>query len=237
MSRETPSCELEEIELTEDYYMQLESFLYDVDLSSLEAQVILEVIGYRQHHIDMMTLDRKVPSELKEQSYSIESVVRELIKGRYLLPYSSKKDELCVLSGPRGRDIARLIRERCLSGGLKHFPHLRQKYQSIRNSLCYDHENFKEGQERTANLRGKRLKILIVKIRAADTYQTDEGKKIYDRRLTCKIDECPQCRKPIQFDYTFNPENIYTESVNVVCVNCGFRFLLSRSMRWAHDSG
>jgi len=229
-----PKCELQDVELTEDFYLDLKAFLDDFGLEAVEASIILEVYRYPEHHVDVRTLERKIPSELISVSFNIERHIRELVEEGFLKYYPSKKPEPCVLCDEFGRIVAQEMIERCISRSIGHYPSLQNTYLNLQSRRCFDPESFKEGDERQVSLGNFKLLIKIEKIRTSSlVYRMENGTPEYDRRLIGCIERCPRCGERIALDFSYNPATIYNEGVDVQCVKCKFEFVLARHLKSA----
>ena len=235
MPREVHKCELEDVEITEEYYLDLQAFLRDLGLSCLEAQIILEVHKYPEHYIDSRTLKKKIPSELLRES-SLKSTLKNLVESGFLKYYESKKPEICVLCDEMGHIVAEEIQKRCYSEALKYYPSMREHFEHLKKQRCFDPENFREGERRTIHLGNFKLDIKIEKILTSDIIvdYSIEGTPIYGRRLIGYISKCPKCGRKIPIDYSYDNKNIYTESLKVKCPSCGLEFFLAYCLKWAY---
>lgn len=234
MSPIVPKCELQDVELTEDSYLDLKAFLDGFGLEAIEASIILEVHRYPEHHVDLRTLQKKIPSELTSTTFNFDRIVRKLVEEGFLQYYSAKKSEPCVLCDEPGRVVAQEMIERCISKSIGHYPSLQQTYMTLQTQRCFDPEMFKEGGKRQISLGNFKLLIKIEKIRTSDqVYRVEKGVHEYDRRLIGSVEQCPRCGEKIILDFSYNPITIYHDGVDVQCSKCKFKFGLARHLKAA----
>jgi len=223
-------CEVKTQNLTAEYYANMKSFLDSFCLTALQAQIILEVCSYKEYYIDIATLQKKLPKELK--SNNVEEIIKDLIQSDYLQPYEAKKKVFCVRSAPLGRDITREIRGHCFSNTLRYFDQMEKKYGLSSKLLCYDPQGFKIGDERSVDGPFGKIWVAIKNILASDEVfdTTGDGKLIYERKLVGIIKQCPRCHSSIKVSYCYSPQNCYTEPIDVCCNQCSLKFKLARSL-------
>lgn len=227
MSRKARSCELEQIDLSEDCYSEIITFLDTFKVTALEAQIIWEVANYRQHHIDLNMLSKKIPKEFKLPN--IEGSVKELINNGFLKPYEAKKEVRCVRCTAWGRDVAYLIRDNCYSEKLRYFDALSEKYAEAKCLLCFDPQGFEVGEKRYARgPKDEKVVLLIKKKYRGDRIfrYAEDGTPIYEIKLEVEIVGCPRCNGKILMEFCYNPNSCYKEFEHVNCINCGFEFML-----------
>ena len=82
MVRQIKGCELDPVNLSEECYDEMRSFLVPFELTAIEAQLILEVSNSRKHHIDINTLSKKVPKEFGVGN--IEALIKKLMHDGYI---------------------------------------------------------------------------------------------------------------------------------------------------------
>jgi len=217
--------------LTEEYILDLEAFLSVYPLTAFEAQIILEVSRYPDHHVDINTLAKKIPHEFfKNSNNDIEKSVKSLIKNGYLQPYESKKEVLCLLCTSWGRDVARQIMESCFSEALRFYDEEKQKIDARRRRLCVDPLGLKTNEKRYANGPKGKIEIIIDGIFCSDQiFSTINDRVEYERRVVARA-KCPQCKSSIQIDYCFNPTTVWQKYLELKCEKCGYFFYLSFSL-------
>jgi hypothetical protein len=234
VSQVVPKCELQNVELTEDTYLDLKAFLDGFGLEAIEASIILEVHRYPEHHVDLGTLEKKIPSELLDGPLNIERRVKKLVEEGFLRYYESRKPEPCVLCDEMGRVVAWEMMERCISTRIEHYLTLHRNFMYLQSRRCFDPEGFSEGDERQVSLGSFKLLIKIEKIRtSSQIHRIENGIPEYDRHLIGHIEQCPRCGEPIAIDFSYNPTTIYVEGVEVRCDKCKFEFMLARHLKTA----
>ena len=225
MSSKVRSCELEPIELSEECYSEMCTFLDTFHITAIEAQIILEVASYRQHHMDLNMLSKKIPKEFK--SFDVEESVKKLIGDHFLESYI-KKDVLCVRCAAWGWDVANFIRDKCYSEKLRYFDNLRAQYDERKYHLCSDPQGFKEGDIRHARgSKDEKIPVIIMKKTRGDRIfrYADNGAPLYEIKLVAEV-ACPKCRGKIVVEVCYNPANCYKEFNTIDCAHCGFEFKL-----------
>lgn len=205
----------------------MEAFLQIYPLTAFEAQILIEVCKYREHHIDISTLTKTLPKEFfSKKANDVDSSVKSLIERGLIEPYPSKKDELCVLLSRFGREIAWQIRERCFSEALRHFDQERNKIDARRKRLCVDPLGLKVGEKRHAKGPKGSTEIEIAGLFCSDNkYSSSNGRVEYERRVVARI-MCPQCNSYIPIEYCFNPVTLYKRQLELECKKCGYKFFL-----------
>lgn len=226
-----PSCELASVKLTEEYILSMEAFLKIYPLKAFEAQIILEVSKYPDHHVDINTLTKKIPKEFfKNSNNDVEASVKSLINTGYLQTYKSKKEVLCVLCTPWGRDVARQITSSCFSESLKFFDAEIQKIDVRRRKLCYDPLGLRVGEKRFARGPKGKIEITILGLLCSDNiYAVTEGRVEYEIRVVAEA-RCPQCKSIIPVEYCLNPATAWQKYLDIECEECGYLFSLSYSL-------
>jgi len=228
MASEVPSCELVAVELSEDYIIDIEAFLEVYPMTAFEGQILIEVCKFREHHIDVNTLTKKIPKEFfVDPSNDLNRSLKDLIMRNLLSPYEGKKDVLCVLATKFGRAIANQIRERCFSEALRFFDIERKKIDARKRRLVVDPLGLKVGERRRANGPRGKTEVVIKGLYSSDTKHTIiEGKVKYERRVVANI-KCPQCGSDISIEYCFNPISVYKKRLEIECGRCTYHFFLA----------
>ena len=236
LSYRVASCNLLPISLTEEYILDIEAFLQVYPLTAFEAQIIIEVSNYPNHHVDINTVAKKIPQDFfKDGSNNIEDSVKSLIERGYLEPYGGKKDVLCVRCSKLGRDVARQIRLSCFSGALKLFDREKKSIDARKRRLCVNPLGFKVGEKRFADGPKGKIKIVIRGLFCSDNvYATFEDRVEYERRVVTEV-ECPQCHDLIRIEYCFNPSTLYQKYLEIGCVKCNYHFFLAYYLMKYYD--
>lgn len=230
MSSKVRSCELEPIKLSEECYSEMCTFLDTFHITAIEAQIILEVASYRQHHVDLNTLSKKIPKEFK--SFDVEESVKKMIGDQFLQPYI-KKDVFCVRCTAWGWDVANFIRDKCYSEKLRYFNNLRAQYAERKYLLCFDPQGFKEGEKRHARgPKGESVVILIKKKSRGDRIfrRAEGGVPVYEIKIEAEVAGCPKCSGTILIESCYTPASCYQKYNQVHCNNCGFEFMIRSAL-------
>ncbi|MCJ7423487.1 hypothetical protein MUP01_04360 [Candidatus Bathyarchaeota archaeon] len=227
MSSKIPPCELKPVKFTEQYISRIEGDLHAFSLTAFEAQTLIEVLNYPSQHVDIKTLERKVPKEFFQgTSNNVAASVKSLIEKGYLQPYQAKKEVLCVLCTKFGRDVANSILSSCFSGSLRFFDKERERLDNRRKRLCADPIGLEIGETRYVNGPKGKIKVVIKELHCSDiVYGAIDGEVQYERMVIADV-ECPQCEYMIRIEYSFNPGTAWQNFVEITCENCTYQFSL-----------
>lgn len=205
-------------------YLRTKAFLQPFGLTPFEAQLLLEIRGFRQPHVDIRTLSKRIPKIFgtKNLGYTI----KDLILRDCVARYPPKKDEFCVCLAPFGRSFVTQAIRQGFHEFIDQMPMWEKRFGTAKTP-CYDPQGFKKGDIRYANgplgkIRTEVLQILT----STEIFSTgDDGKAIYRIRLVGKA-QCPRCSNEIGFDYSYDHVSCYQKFNRLPCSQCGIRLML-----------
>ncbi len=211
-------------------YLRTKAYLKAFGLSAVEGQIIIDLCHIRDYYMDTKKLSRKLPESLRLSPSDLEPVLKRLIQGGFIAPYTAKKDELCVRSSSLGRDFSRQAEFEEDITSFEDMPALERSFSEIKLT-CYDPAGFKREERWARGPKGDKIKIIILEVTASDEiYETSiEGRTIYALKLLANA-ICPFCSGIIPIEYSYTPSTCYTAFNEFNCGQCGFRFMLRSAL-------
>lgn len=215
--------------LSEAEIGQIEQFLNLNEVTAYEAQMIFEVSTYRQHHIGLPSLAKKMPKRYKKSMNELEETAKLLCERGILEPYESKKENICLRLGKKGRDLSLYLKRQGFADNLPRYDESVEMLTEKRKHLCADHLGLKIGEIRTANGPHGKTSVQICGITAADSIYSEVNGVEYDRLVSIKVD-CPKCHYSIETNYTYNPTTLWVDWKDITCGSCKYFFQVSYSL-------
>lgn len=227
MSRNYPLCA--DIIVDAAYFLKMQLFLTGHNLTPEEAQVIWETGSYRQHHIDIKTLEKKMPKRLR-RSGTYEHLVKDLVaNNRGFLEIYFKKDVLCFRCTPLGFDVTKEMTENCYSSAMEKYYELEEEFADSQKKIPYNPNRWIKGQVIKSNNNGEEINIKINNIHRSDKECGKSGDFIlHETIIEIEIYGCPKCKSRIVKEYSFNLDNFYLDPIEINCLNCGHVFKIYR---------
>ena len=202
----------------------LQGFLTTWKLSPVSAQILFEVYKYPEHHVDIKTIQRKLPPKFKNAD--IEEAIKSLVNRPVplLAPYLRKPED-CFLCTQSGRMAAYEIESRGLVDYFVLSSEMESEFAKVEKHVCDDVWGLTKGDARRCS--GIHGKIVVSYSFEASTtpYRDNE----FCWRIVAEL-KCPRCPTILKIEFDVNPENGTTEYVPVPCNVCHLQIRMQKAM-------